>query len=191
MKRSAFLAFSLLFFLLAPPAWPAAGPDPPRISNLGIRQGEDDVLLSASLQVSFDEKAREVIRGGVPFRFSYRIRLTQKGSIFGEKIVRDRELSYSLAYDPVRKLYLFTLEGQGPETVERTTRDEEEAIKWLTEIEDYPLYPLGKLEKKTRYRVRVMATLRSAELPSFLGYLFFFTTVFNRETPWAHLDFTY
>jgi len=39
--------------------------------------------------------------------------------------------------------------------------------------------------------VRVMATLRSVEMPSVLGYLFFFTTIFNRETPWVHLDFSY
>lgn len=127
----------------------------------------------------------------MPFNFGYKIRLTKKGSIFGEKIVRDRELAYKLEFDPVRKVFLFTREGQGSEVIERTTREEEEAFGWLTKVTDYPLYPLGELERGTRYRVRVMATLRSAELPSVLGYLFFFTTIFNRETPWVQLDFTY
>ena len=98
---------------------------------------------------------------------------------------------HRLEYDPVRKVYLFSLEAPGSKTIERSTRDEEEALNWLTRVEDWPLYPLLKLEKRTRYRVRVMATLRSAELPSVLGYLFFFTTIFNRETPWVQLDFTY
>jgi len=53
------------------------------------------------------------------------------------------------------------------------------------------LYPLTKFEKNVRYRVRVMATLRSVELPSVLGYLFFFTTIFNQETQWVQLDFTF
>lgn len=182
---------SLLFLLLASSARSDGSGDAPGITDLSLRQGEEHVLLSATLLARFDEKAREALRGGVPFSFEYKIRLTKKGTVFGEKIIRDRGLPYKLEFDPVRKVYLFTMEGQGSQVVERTTRDEEEALRWLTRVVDWPLYPLEKLEKNTRYRVRVMATLQSVELPSVLGYLFFFTTIFNRETPWVQLDFTY
>jgi hypothetical protein len=91
----------------------------------------------------------------------------------------------------VRQLYLFRGEGYGSAVIEKTTKEEEEALGWLTTIQDWHLYPLNKLDRKRKYRVRVMATLRSVELPSVLGYLFFFTTIFNRETPWVQIDFTY
>jgi hypothetical protein len=163
----------------------------PHIADLRLRQGDNQVLLSAVLAAEFDDEMRQAIRGGVPLKFWYKIRLTSKGSIIGERVVRNRELIHGLEYDPVRQLYLFTAEGYSKKNFERTTKDEEEALKWLTTIEDWPLYALEKLERKTRYRVRVMATLRSVELPSVLGYIFFFTTIFNRETPWVQVDFTY
>ncbi len=191
MKKTIFFAAIFLVLFSGASSGSDKSSEAPRIVDLTLRQGEEYVLLSATLLAHFDEKAREILSGGVPFNFKYKIRLTKKGSIFGEKIVRDRELGYTLEFDPVRKVYLFIREGQGAEAIERTTRDEKEAFGWLTQVTDYPLYPLRELEKDTRYRVRVMATLRSAELPSVLGYLFFFTTIFNRETPWVQLDFSY
>ncbi len=165
----------------------------PHISGLRLHQGESNVLLSAQLVTELGEEMREALRGGVPLTFSYRIRLTRKGSILGVKTVRSREIIHTLEFDPVKQLYLFKGEGDGygREPLVKTTKDQEEALGWLTGIVDWHLYPLKKLEKDLRYRVRVMATLRSAELPSVLGYLFFFTTIFNQETSWVHLDFTF
>ena len=163
----------------------------PHIADLRLFQGEDHVILSARLIAQFDDDMRQAIRGGVPLSFGYKIRLTRKGSLIGERIVRNREIIHMLEYDPVKQLYLFKGEGYGSKTLEMTTKDEEEALDWLTKIRDWPLYPLKKLDRNIKYRVRVMATLRSVELPSVLGYLFFFTTIFNRETPWVQIDFTY
>ena len=163
----------------------------PHISDLNLHQGESNVLLSAQLVTELGEEMREALRGGVPLTFSYRIRLTSKGSILGEKIVRKREIIHTLEFDPVKQLYLFKGDGYGREPLVRTTKDQDEALGWLTGILDWRLYPLNKLEKNLRYRVRVMATLRSVELPSVLGYLFFFTTIFNQETSWVQLDFTF
>ena len=163
----------------------------PHISDLQLHQGEKNILLSAQLVTELGVEMREALRGGVPLTFSYRIRLTSKGSILGEKIVRKREIIHTLEFDPVKQLYLFKGDGYGREPLVKTTKDQDEALGWLTGIKDWRLYPLNKLEKNLRYRVRVMATLRSVELPSLLGYLFFFTTIFNQETSWVQLDFTF
>ena len=191
MKKPVLFATCITVLLLAFAGGSLGATKYPHIADLKLRQGEDHVLLSAVLVAEFDDDMRQAIRGGVPLKFRYSIRLTRKGSIFGERIVRNREVIHGLEYDPVKQLYLFTAEGYRKEVLERSTKDEEEALSWLTAIEEWPLYALNKLERKTRYRVRVMATLRSVELPSVLGYLFFFTTIFNRETPWVQVDFTY
>ena len=163
----------------------------PHIRGLRLHQGESNVLLSAQLVTELGEEMREALRGGVPLTFSYRIHMTRRGSILGEKVVRRREIIHNIEFDPVKQLYMFKGEGYTREPVLKTTKDEEEALGWLTSILDWRLYPLQKLKKNVRYRVRVMATIRSVELPSVLGYLFFFTTIFNQETPWVQLDFTF
>ncbi len=191
MKR--LLAAIFVLITLSPSVtesvWAAS--DSPRITGLQLRQGEADVLLSARLDIEFTDEMLQALRGGVPLTFRYRIRLTQRRTLIGERIIRNRELVHKLEYDPVKQLFLLTGEGYGPDNVDMTTKTEDEAIGWLIGINQWPLYPLDRLEKDTKYRVRVMATLRSVELPSVLGYLFFFTTIFNRETPWVQLDFTY
>ena len=191
MKKLLIHILSISFLILSFASDVSAAEVKPYISDLRLHQGESNVRLSARLVTEFGEEMREALRGGVPLTFSYRIRLTRKGSILGEKVVRRREIIHNLEFDPVKQLYMFKGEGYGGEPVVRTTKDEEEALGWLTGILDWRLYPLQRLERNVRYRVRVMATLRSVELPSVLGYLFFFTTIFNQETPWVQLDFTF
>ena len=191
MKKYLIQILSISILILSFPSDATATEVKPHISDLRLHQGESNVLLSAQLVTELGEEMREALRGGVPLTFSYRIRLTTRGSILGEKTVRKREIIHTLEFDPVKQLYLFKGDGYGRDPLERTTKDQEEALGWLTGIVDWRLYPLEKLERDLRYRVRVMATLRSAELPSVLGYLFFFTTIFNQETPWVQLDFTF
>ncbi len=192
MRSSVSFIWIIVIAVLFSPSLSFADKDlnEPLIEGLRLRQGEEHVLLSANLVTDFDEGAREALRGGVPLTFRFKIRLTYKGSVLREKRVRSEELVHTLQYNPVKQFYHFIGEGY-PSNVEATTRDEDEALKMLMGIVDWPLYRLTDLRKDQRYRVRVMATLRSAELPSVLGYLFFFTTIFNKETTWAQLDFTY
>jgi hypothetical protein len=191
MKKNLIQILSISILILSFASGVNAAEVKPHISDLRLHQGESNVLLSAQLVTKLDEEMRKALRGGVPLTFSYRINLTRQGSILGEKVVRKREIIHTLEFDPVKQLYMFKGEGYRREPVVKTTKVEEEALGWLTGILDWPLYPLRKLEKNLRYRVRVMATLRSVELPSVLGYLFFFTTIFNQETPWVQLDFTF
>ena len=179
----------ILILSLPVPASSAKKGDPV-ISDLRVTQGEDHVLLSASLDPQLDEEMKEAVRAGVPLKFRFKVRLTRKGSLLGEKVLRNEELIHTLQYNPIKQLFQFNIEGYS-EDIEKTTRDEREAFKWMTEITDWPLYPLGDLKRSARHKVRVMATLRSVELPSVLGYLFFFTTIFNSETSWKQLDFIY
>ena len=190
--RKIFLNILLTVALILSPALSAMGAEgKAHLKDLWLRQGEDHVLLSALLVTGFEEEVKGALLGGVPLTLRYRMRLTRRGSFLGERVIRDREVTHTLEYDPVRQLYLFKAEGYDKKVQERTTKEEEEALAWVTTITDWPIYPLEGLDRRVRYRVRLMATLRSVELPSVLGYLFFFTSIFNQETPWVQVDFTY
>ena len=178
-----------VLMIIAGPAL-AGSKKTPVIEGINLSQGKENVLLTTSLSAELDEFMKEALKGGVPLTFRFKIRLTRKGSILGEKLVRSEKLIHVLQYNPVKQLYQFT--GQGyAEPLVRTTKDESEALTWMKGVHRWPLYPLEELKRGTRYRVRVMATLDSVELPSVFGYLFFFTSIFNRETPWVQVDFTY
>ena len=184
------ITLAVLSASMASPFLVLASDSDPFIRSIKLREGNGSVLLSADLEARLGDQIKEAVRGGVPLTIRYGIRLTRKGSILGEKMVRSEELIHTLQYNPVKKVYLFEGIGYG-EVLERRSRDEKEALLWMTRITDWPLYALDDLKRETRYKVRVMATLRSVELPSVLGYLFFFTTIFNKETGWKEVDFSY
>ena len=181
---------TLLLTLSLPISALSADRPDPLISEIRILQGEEHVLLSTTLDPHLDEEMKEAVRAGVPLKFRFKIKLTRRGSLLGEKVVRNEDLIHTLQYNPNKKLNLFKGEGY-TQDIEKTTREEGEAFMWMTRIEEWPLYPLKDLMSSVRYRLRFMATLRSVALPSVLGYLFFFTTIFNSETNWKQLDFTY
>jgi Domain of unknown function (DUF4390) len=189
-RKLSALVIASLAVLIVLTATPVAAEKTPVIENIHLIEGESNVLLSATLSAELDEFMKEALKGGVPLTFSFKISLTRKGTIFKEKKVRSEKLTHTLQYNPVKQIYQFTGEGYG-EPLEKTTKEEAEALDWMKGIYRWPLYPLRELRKDKKYRVRVMATLRSAELPSVFGYLFFFTSIFNRETPWSQVDFTY
>jgi len=184
------LIFLVLNPLIGPGSALAASGGNPVISEVTLRAGQQDVLLSATLDAPIDEKVREAVMGGVPLIFRYKIRLTKIGAPLGERILRTEDLIHTLQYNPVKKHFTFKAEGYGDD-MQRTTKDAEEAFSWMARVVDWHLYPLKKLRSHVRYRVRVMATLKSVELPSVLGYLFFFTTIFNSDTPWKQVEFSY
>ena len=181
---------AVLVITLFPQKVLARDPIDPYIENVRLREGATAVLLSASLKAAISDEVREAIRGGVPIDFRFRIKLTKRRTLLGEKVLRSKELIHGLQYNPAKKQFHFTGSGYGDDR-EVTTREEEEALGLMTGVVDLPIYPLKKLEEGGHYRVRVMATLKSAELPSVLGYIFFFTTIFNSETKWKEVDFTY
>jgi len=189
-NRVLYVITVFLLILSLPVVGTSADKPEPVISDIRVSQGEDHVLLSTFLDPHLEEEMMEAVRAGVPLKFRFKVKLTRKGSLLGEKVIRNEDLIHTLQYNPIKKLYQFKGVGYG-EDVEKTTREEKEAFMWMTRITDWPLYPLKDLKNSVRYRVRVMATLRSVELPSVLGYLFFFTTIFNSETNWKQLDFTY
>ena len=184
------LIFLMPGTLVVPGPVLAAAEKGPVISRVGLTAGQDDLLLSATLDAPINDKVRAAVMGGVPLTFRFKVRLTKKGALLGERILRTKDVVHTLQYNPVKKLFSFRAEGYGDD-LEKTTGDTDEAFRWMVMVSDWHLYPLEKLRSHVRYRVRVMATLKSVELPSVLGYLFFFTTIFNSDTPWKLVEFSY
>jgi hypothetical protein len=162
----------------------------PAIRRLDIAEDGRSVLVSLALAADLGDLNREALDGGIPFSYRYRMRLLRSGGLLGEKLVADKEIVHTLQFDPARKAYRFTAEGY-PGKVERETAQREEALAWMDTVEGVPLHPLAGLVPGKRYRVRAMATLRSAELPTMLGYLFFFTSLLDQETSWREKDFVW
>ena len=61
----------------------------------------------------------------------------------------------------------------------------------MTEIRNIEVIPLKKLEPGARYQLRVKAELEKVRLPLYLHYVLFFVSLWDFETDWYTVDFTY
>jgi len=61
----------------------------------------------------------------------------------------------------------------------------------MTEIDGLKVVPLSNLEKDKRYQLRAKAELSKRTLPFYLHYVLFFVSLWDFETDWYAIDFTY
>jgi hypothetical protein len=65
------------------------------------------------------------------------------------------------------------------------------AKKAMAEIKNIVVVPLLELSKDSNYQLRVKAELEKVRLPMYLHYVLFFVSLWDFETDWYTVDFTY
>lgn len=71
------------------------------------------------------------------------------------------------------------------------TRSFDEAQEWMAEIEGLKVVSLELLEKGIQYQLRAKAELSKVTLPYYLHYVLFFVSLWDFETDWYTIDFTF
>jgi hypothetical protein len=85
----------------------------------------------------------------------------------------------------------FTIKRSWEKSGPRVSRSFDEAKKLITEIDGLKLVSLKHLEKDQRYQLRTKAELSKVTLPYYLHYVLFFVSLWDFETDWYTIDFTY
>jgi len=68
----------------------------------------------------------------------------------------------------------------------------EKAKKVMAEISsNIEVVALKELQRNSKYQLRVKAELEKVRLPLYLHYVLFFVTLWDFETDWYTVDFTY
>jgi hypothetical protein len=67
----------------------------------------------------------------------------------------------------------------------------DEVKKLITEIDGLKIASLEQLKKGQRYQLRAKAELSKVTLPYYLHYVLFFVSLWDFETDWYTIDFTY
>ena len=61
----------------------------------------------------------------------------------------------------------------------------------MSEIKSLHIIPLDKLTKGSQYQIKAKAELSKLTLPLSLHYILFFVSLWDFETDWYTIDFTY
>ena len=159
------------------------------LSEIIVTNTQEDLLVFFDIEGSFTREMEEAILNGIPATFTIIIRLYRTRMIWFDASISSIKLQHTIKYDSLKNEFLVT-RSQDPEN-ELVTKDFEEAKRAMTEIRNIEVIPLKKLQPGARYQLRVKAELEKVKLPLYLHYVLFFVSLWDFETDWYTVDFTY
>ncbi len=159
------------------------------LTNITVSNTRDDLLLFLNLEGAFREEMKKAISSGVPSTFSFFAKLNRVRSFWFDKDIADLEVTHTIIYDNLKKE--FTVTRSWKDNNPEVTKSFDEAKKWMTEIDSLKIIPLNRLEKGEQYQLRVKAEVSKKTLPLYLHYILFFVSLWDFETDWYTIDFTF
>jgi hypothetical protein len=159
------------------------------LTNITVSNTQDDLLLFLNLEGAFREEMKQAILSGAPSTFSFFAKLNRVRSLWFDKDIADLEVTHTIVYDNLKKE--FTVTRSWKDNNPEVTKSFDEAQKWMTEIDSLKIIPLSRLEKGEQYQLRVKAEVSKKTLPLYLHYILFFVSLWDFETDWYTIDFTF
>lgn len=159
------------------------------LTNITVSNTQYDLLLFLNLQGAFREEMKQAILSGAPSTFSFFAKLNRVRSLWFDKDIADLEVTHTIVYDNLKKE--FTVTRSWKDNNPEMTKSFDEAQKWMTEIDSLKIIPLSRLEKGEQYQLRVKAEVSKKTLPLYLHYILFFVSLWDFETDWYTIDFTF
>ncbi|MBT8331910.1 MAG: DUF4390 domain-containing protein [Deltaproteobacteria bacterium] len=159
------------------------------LTNITVSNTQDDLLLFLNLEGAFREEMKQAILSGAPSTFSFFAKLNRVRSLWFDKDIADLEVTHTIVYDNLKKE--FTVTRSWKDNNPEVTKSFDEAKRWMTEIDSLKIIPLNRLERDEQYQLRVKAEVSKKTLPLYLHYILFFVSLWDFETDWYTIDFTF
>lgn len=159
------------------------------IADISVTNSREDLLLYLKVKDAFTEPINEAVSSGVPTTFSFFIVLEEIRYFWTDRILSEKTLTHTIKYYNLKKE--FTVRRSWEEDTPVPLRSFDEAKTRMTRIDGFKVTPLDRLKKGNAYRIRVKAKLSKMTLPFYLRYIMIMASMWEFETDWHTVDFTY
>ena len=176
----------VLLFLLAPAA---SAKQNAEIENIKLANTRDDLLTYFEVKNAFTDKINQAVLNGIPTTFTFYIALYKTDSSWFDKNISDIQIKSTLKYNSLKKEFSVLRPWKTETPI--ITQSFEEAKALMTEVDNLKIIPLDQLVKGDKYQLRIKAELDKIILPLSLHNVFFFVSLWNFQTNWYLINFTY
>jgi hypothetical protein len=159
------------------------------LSDFVVTNTRDHLLVYFTVNNCFTPEMNNAIESGIETTFTFFVQLHEKRDLIWDKKIADLEVSHSIKYDSLKKIYSVRFSEDNNREV--TARNFEEAKKLTAEVVALKVVPMHQLKKGKRYQLQMMAQLDKIRLPFYLHYVLFFLSLWDFETDWYAVDFRY
>jgi hypothetical protein len=153
------------------------------MSDVIVTQGDDALIVSSTLLGGFSKDFEDAIRNGFEKEITFYIEIYRKWSFWPDEFILSKKVQKTIKYDELKKMY-YTTSYDGLYLEEKVFDDYERMKAWISKIGDIKAIPLGLLNPKATYFIRVKAESKFKRLPPLIENLLFFITTADFETPW-------
>jgi hypothetical protein len=160
-----------------------------RLDDIIVTNTKDHLLVYFNVEDCFTEDMNRAIMNGIPTTFTFIVKLYEVRNAWIDRKVADIRLTHKVEYNTLKNEFRLTLSEHNKKTI--TTRDAEEANRFMAEIVALKIVRLDKLKRGVHYQLRLKAELDKIELPFYLDYVLFFLSLWDFETDWYSVVFKY
>jgi len=158
------------------------------LTDIIISNTKHDLIIYFSVEGCFTDEVKKAILSGVPTTFTFLTSLYRVRNFWPDKKIADTKVYHTIKYNNLKNEFnIIRSEEPGRNF---TTKSFSEAQKLMAEIDNLIIAPLKILQKNEHYQIRMKAELSKITLPFYLHYVFFLF-LWNFETDWYTIDFTY
>jgi hypothetical protein len=159
------------------------------LSDIIVTNTREDLLVFFEIKGCFTREMDEAILNGIPTTFTIFVELSRARLFWADESLSAREIEHSIKHDSLKNEFqVRRTEDDGKALV---FKDFAAAKKAMAEVKGIKVAPLQRLVKGNKYQLRVKAELQKVRLPLNLHYVLFFLSLWDFETDWYTVDFTY
>lgn len=159
------------------------------LTNIIVTNTRDHLLLYLNVEGAFTEDVEKAVLSGVPTSFSFSLSIYRKRNLWLDEKIADITATHTLKYNNLKKEFVVSRSWEKGKPI--VTSSLEKARQLMNDIESLQLVPLDRLEKGRRYQVKAKAELSKMTMPLYLHHVLFFMSLWDVETDWYTIDFTY
>ncbi|MEM6793046.1 MAG: DUF4390 domain-containing protein [Acidobacteriota bacterium] len=158
----------------------AASSQEARIEGLSTRMDDERLLVSCRLVGAFDEAFEQRLRSGIPTPLVYRFVLERDRRRWFDQSVDSSRLQIVAMFNAVTSEYLINFKHNGTLIESRVVRDLDQLRGAMTELADFPAFPLEERRSEVDHRLRVRVELGTRTVLALIPR--------TEKTPWARSD---
>jgi Domain of unknown function (DUF4390) len=191
MIRHLTLLFILLFSLLHCTGTCVFADAEPEVQfkDITITTSKTHLLLFGVIKNDKSNELEQALHSGIPMHFTFFIELFRTRDNWPDEELAAIEFSHTLKYDTLKENYQLEIEEQKHRKATFETLDE--AMQVMNDINGLKVIELTKLQPDSSYELRMKAELYEKTLPMNLHYVIPFISMWDMETDWHTIEFTY
>jgi hypothetical protein len=159
------------------------------LSDIEICSTQNHLLLYFKVENCFTEDMKAAIDSGIMTTFNFHIRVYEVRPFLWDKKITTIKVNHHIQYDSLKRVYEVRLLEKDDKPI--FIKDFDEARSRMSDICGLKIADLQEIQTGTHYQVRMMVELDKIRLPFYLHNVFVFLSLWDFQTDWYTLDFTF